>query len=141
MAKVRLLYMSGHRFAERIGRYVLDGFTEITRFDGEYVLLVNPRTLSRVRVYDGGAILYRDSDSAEYTHTRGWSESCWRCASELDAEGFCTDITCPFNDHLQQCANGWIGNPAVNFNEPVPCTCSRGRTDTGADLNQRKETS
>jgi hypothetical protein len=35
---------------------------------------------------------------------------CVRCGSPLE-EGFCSDATCPFSDHRQDCQLGWAGHP------------------------------
>jgi hypothetical protein len=37
------------------------GYTEERHFENEYILLVNPKTMLRVRVYESGAVWYQDS--------------------------------------------------------------------------------
>jgi hypothetical protein len=34
---------------------------------------------------------------------------CRRCDDVL-VDGFCTDETCPFSDHVQTCPIGWVGH-------------------------------
>ena len=45
---------------------------------------------------------------------------CVRCASDLDADGTCVDVTCPFSDHKQNCPAGWTGHPE---HAAGPCNC------------------
>jgi len=45
---------------------------------------------------------------------------CNRCSSELH-DGFCSDQTCPFSDHVQSCDNGWYGHPEQ---QKPHCDCS-----------------
>jgi hypothetical protein len=43
-----------------VGRYIREGFTESHRFDdpgNPYTLLINPKTLDKVRIYDDGRVL------------------------------------------------------------------------------------
>jgi uncharacterized CHY-type Zn-finger protein len=54
---------------------------------------------------------------------------CGRCGSQLDSQGYCKDLTCPFNDHLQSCNAGWNGHSERDPNpnddtKQIPCTCS-----------------
>lgn len=37
------------------------------------------------------------------------TDECKRCGTQL-FEGLCTDLTCPFSDHLQTCEAGWAGH-------------------------------
>lgn len=39
---------------------------------------------------------------------------CGRCGGGLTSEGFCTDQTCPFDKHKQNCLVGWTGHPAYD---------------------------
>ena len=50
------------------------------------------------------------------------TERCSRCGSPLD-KGFCTDDTCPFENHLQSCTKGWLGHPQYARLENNPCNC------------------
>ena len=47
-------------------------------------------------------------------------EDCDRCRSKLNSEGKCTDVTCPFSDHKQNCPAGWNGHPEHKAGR---CTC------------------
>jgi hypothetical protein len=51
---------------------------------------------------------------------------CVRCGSPLE-EGFCSDETCPFSTHRQNCRFGWAGHPEKdphpNEDEVVDCDC------------------
>lgn len=46
--------------------------------------------------------------------------SCQRCGSDLDAQGHCTDETCPFSDCAQSDPKGWEGHPdpLVTIHDP-----------------------
>lgn len=52
------------------------------------------------------------------------AKSCKRCESHLE-NGFCTDETCPFENHWQSCQLGWTGHPKHPTVEGLPteCTC------------------
>lgn len=47
---------------------------------------------------------------------------CARCGSALRG-GFCTDETCPFDSHLQDCVKGWEGHPEMGSTGMAICTC------------------
>jgi len=49
---------------------------------------------------------------------------CARCSSPVDANGFCTDPTCAFNDHLQTCPVGMTNqlDPSKPSEDAV-CNC------------------
>jgi hypothetical protein len=65
--------------------------------------------------------------------------TCQRCGSDLSAGGYCTDETCPFREHKQDCEAGWSGHPErdphpLDDDRPVPCTCgSLGEFGTEED--------
>ena len=42
--------------------YQKRGFTEETRFEGEYLLLINPRTMMAVRLYENGQVWEKDEN-------------------------------------------------------------------------------
>lgn len=42
------------------------GFTEETVFPGEYVLLLNPRTIDVVRIYESGDVWVKNPTTGEY---------------------------------------------------------------------------
>jgi len=44
------------------------GYTEEHRFPGEYLLLVNPKNLSRVRLYENGRVWAQRPSSGEYVN-------------------------------------------------------------------------
>lgn len=48
-----------------ISKYKRKGYTEEYQFPGEYLLLVNPETLNRVRVYENGQI-WEQGRTGEY---------------------------------------------------------------------------
>lgn len=52
------------------------------------------------------------------------SIECQRCSSDLNTRGKCTDATCPFSDHKQNCPAGWQGHPE---HKSGPCNCKRKR--------------
>ena len=47
-------------------------------------------------------------------------KKCQRCGSRL-LDGFCSDETCLFYDHIQSCNEGWLGHPHYLYAEG--CTC------------------
>ena len=47
---------------------------------------------------------------------------CKRCDTGLDGLGYCTDETCPFSDHTQDCTMGWAGHPE-SPQDIAKCTC------------------
>ena len=55
---------------------------------------------------------------------------CGRCGSMTDGNGLCTDETCPFDSHQQDCEAGWTGHPEKDpyfmmDDKPIPCTCKK----------------
>ena len=49
---------------------------------------------------------------------------CERCDSPLDVDRlFCTDLSCPFSDHLQTCPKGWTGHPEKAPAKDHVCAC------------------
>jgi hypothetical protein len=48
---------------------------------------------------------------------------CERCAALLDPRGHCTDKSCPFSDHLQDCAVGWVGTNQLADDQMPICSC------------------
>lgn len=57
-------------------------------------------------------------DLDEITRNQGYEDEteekdkeCERCCSDLDDNGRCEDLTCPFSDHDQDCPAGWNGHP------------------------------
>lgn len=61
----------------------------------------------------------------------GKAYACKRCNSLL-VDGFCTDETCPFSGHFQDCEAGWSGHPEMDPNptddsHPIACTCDRAK--------------
>ena len=52
------------------------------------------------------------------------NSACDRCGSDLDTVGKCTDATCPFSDHKQDCPAGWKGHPEHKAGR---CACNMGR--------------
>ena len=54
---------------------------------------------------------------------------CKRCGSSIilviKVGNRCSDETCPFSDHSQECMAGWSGHPTLdpNPNSDIPCTC------------------
>jgi len=53
------------RLQRLVGLWKQQGYTEEHRFPGEYVLLVDPATLLRVRVYEHGDV-WRQHATGEY---------------------------------------------------------------------------
>ena len=54
---------------------------------------------------------------------------CKRCGSDVK-NNRCTDQTCPFSDHDQDCRAGWNGHPSVDplpddDTAPLQCTCTK----------------
>ena len=50
-------------------------------------------------------------------------DECKRCGSEINRAGFCSDLTCPFSHHKQDCDAGWYGHPEKPGIELKDCTC------------------
>jgi len=55
---------------------------------------------------------------------------CVRCGSMIYENGMCTDETCPFDSHQQDCQAGWTGHPEkdpyfMTDEKPIPCTCKK----------------
>ncbi len=50
-------------------------------------------------------------------------DACKRCNNLLDENGLCTDQTCPFSDHAQDCVMGWSGHPDYP-QDIAKCTCT-----------------
>lgn len=47
-------------------RYFNQGYTELHTFPGEYLLMINPKTLDKVRVYFDGSVWVTDPKTGEY---------------------------------------------------------------------------
>jgi hypothetical protein len=47
-------------------------------------------------------------------------QECERCGTRV-ADGYCTDQTCPFSDHKQNCPAGWANHPTQPADSK--CTC------------------
>lgn len=65
----------------------------------------------------------------EYAHLEDNIISCKRCGCDVN-DGYCSDISCPFSEHTQECPAGWQGHPEVQVpSEFLPthksgdCTC------------------
>jgi hypothetical protein len=42
------------------------GFTQIHLFKGEYILLINPHTFDKVRIYEDGSVWVSNPETGEY---------------------------------------------------------------------------
>lgn len=58
-----------------------------------------------------------------YALTGTCDKACRRCGTATKG-GFCTDESCPFSYHVQQCQRGWIGHPESATDESAACTCA-----------------
>lgn len=51
--------------------YRSKGFLNSFVFDGEYVLMINPKTLDKVRVYDNGQVWVANPKTGDYVKESG----------------------------------------------------------------------
>ncbi len=58
---------------------------------------------------------------------------CKRCGTDT-AGGFCTDVTCAFHDHRQDCPRGWEGHEHALQCDGYACTCG-GRPEDEEDAD------
>lgn len=69
---------------------------------------------------DDGVASFKDYDIyLTWPSVMNEGSDCKRCGSDIN-NGFCSNVTCPFSDHKQECPAGWNGHPEKNGGE---CTC------------------
>ena len=58
------------KIQQRIIDYIADGYTNRKDFVGEYVLLINPKTFDKVRVYEDGQVWATDPRTGAYAKVK-----------------------------------------------------------------------
>jgi hypothetical protein len=77
-------------------------------------------SLAGDRPVEGAAVEGYETVSVESDEGAEDVQECGRCGCLLDGHGLCTDATCPFSDHKQECPAGWGGHPDHHGG---PCSC------------------